>query len=168
MTNPKVNSLNRVAGFFAGVLVVAIIAVAAFGIWAMAHREPSHLVSYTQTRVRINGFSVFAQVPSTAALQEQGLAGRTVLADNQGMLWRYQPPVIPTYWMKGMRLSLDFIWIANQQVVDLTANVPVPTDSAELPRYRPAVPVTEVLEVPAGFIQRHQVKIGTKVTFFAL
>lgn len=91
-----------------------------------------------------------------------GLSGHDPMPDNQGMLFIFQNSGRYAFWMKEMRFPLDFIWIANDTVVDLTENVPVPT-SEPLPLYRPRDPVNRVLEVNAGFVGRHGVKTGDKV-----
>jgi uncharacterized membrane protein (UPF0127 family) len=63
--------------------------------------------------------------------------------------------------MRGMRLPLDFIWISDGRVAGVTRNVPA-TFPGDL--ISPA-PVTQVLEVPGGFADRHGIKTGDRVTW---
>ena len=65
-----------------------------------------------------------------------------------------------------MQIPLDFIWIEEGQVVEVTQNIPAPvagTADAELPIYQPAVPVRQMLEVSAGFADRYQIQPGDLV-----
>jgi uncharacterized membrane protein (UPF0127 family) len=89
---------------------------------------------------------------------------RKNLANNQGMLFVYQDEGRHTFWMKNMRFPLDIIWIdSNKRVVDI---------------YEFALPCKEfcktispqsaakfILEVNAGFVRKHQIKIGNTVSF---
>jgi uncharacterized membrane protein (UPF0127 family) len=83
-----------------------------------------------------------------------------------GMLFLFPERRIPTFWMFEMRFPLDFIWIDENTVVSLNQNVPSPglnAPRASIAQVRPTQPVTAVLEVPAGFIERESIKIGTQV-----
>lgn len=83
-----------------------------------------------------------------------------------GMLFLLPARDTPMFWMFEMRFPLDFIWIDQNTVVSLNENVSIPqvgASQSEIPRVQPTQPVTAVLEVPAGFIQRESIKIGTPV-----
>jgi uncharacterized membrane protein (UPF0127 family) len=72
----------------------------------------------------------------------------------------------PTFWMKGMLIPLDFIWIDGSQVVDILQNVQPPVSGqsdASLQLYSPTVEIDRVLEVNAGFVALHGIKIGDKI-----
>lgn len=117
---------------------------------------------YEHGTVVFSDTSVRVSIPTTLALQELGLGGQSSLADGQGMYWIYTTADRPSFWMKGMVIPLDFIWIANNQVVDETTQVMPPSSPTDtnLPILQPQVPVNGVLEVPAGFINRHHISIG--------
>lgn len=100
-------------------------------------------------------------VADTSTKRSQGLSGRAELGPNEGLLFTFDSPFIYTFWMKGMRFSLDFVWILKGRVVDLIENVPPPSSQYPLPRIvAPASPVDQVLEVPAGFIKKYGIKVG--------
>ncbi|MBI3573228.1 MAG: DUF192 domain-containing protein [Candidatus Kerfeldbacteria bacterium] len=120
---------------------------------------------YDQATVTLSGTKINVQIPTTVALQEQGLAGRTTLSDKQGMLWLYSQPDRYTFWMKGMLIPLDFVWIEQGHIVDLTPNVPPPAKGQlYFPIYRPVSPVTAILEVRSGFIGDHGLSTGQAVS----
>src|SRR4029077_6690395 len=95
----------------------------------------------------------------------KGLGGRTGLGPNEGMLWMYDQAGEYRFWMKDMVIALDFVWIDQGRIVDLTANVPPPTGHSvtNLPILQPKVPASNILEVRAGFIAAHGLSIDDPV-----
>lgn len=120
---------------------------------------------YQHRVVQFSDSHVFARVPTTESLKELGLGGVSTLADDEGMLWVFTTPQRATFWMKGMLIPLDFIWIENNRIVNLTAQAAPPIDpiSTDLPILDSGVPVDAVLEVAGGYIERHTLNIGDLV-----
>ncbi|MFH0928028.1 MAG: DUF192 domain-containing protein [bacterium] len=106
-----------------------------------------------------NGELVQVYIPTNEKASTLGLGKRSVLPEDYGMLWRFEPGFKPSFVMKGMRFPLDFIWIDQGKVVEVTENV-VPSSTAKIV---PTNGVTEVLEVNAGYVKRHNVLIGDEV-----
>ncbi len=117
---------------------------------------------YAQAEVIFSDQHLRVRVPTTVQLQEKGLAGVDTLSDSEGMLWIYTAPQRVAFWMKGMLIPLDFVWISDGHIVDLTENVPPPASavSTDLPIIDPGVPINDVLEVAGGYVQRHSLKVG--------
>ncbi len=109
-----------------------------------------------------NGTKVEVDIASTEPKREKGLSGRESLGEFEGMLFLHDQKARYSYWMKDMKISLDFVWIDDNIIVDITENVP-PED---IPKtyYSAAVPVDKVLEVNAGFIKEHLIRVGDKLT----
>lgn len=106
------------------------------------------------------------EIADTPDKRNLGLGGRDLLASDSGMLFLFDSPSQRVFWMKGMRIPLDFIWISGTKVVDLLPNVPPPAvnqDDNSLPRYSSTVPADKVLEVNSGYIQSKGIKIGDQV-----
>ncbi len=102
-------------------------------------------------------------VVDTPQTREQGLSGRSTLAPNEGMLFIFDSPEKLSFWMKDMLFSIDIIWIGSDwTVVDTTEHL---TPESYPTTVSPRSPAQYVLEVPAGFIQAHDVEIGRSVTF---
>jgi uncharacterized membrane protein (UPF0127 family) len=119
---------------------------------------------YSRATVEFSEIVVDASVPLTSAKEQQGLAGRTGLGSREGMLFVFDQPGRDPFWMNGMLIPLDFIWLSKNQVVDITANVPPPQPGqTELPIYRPEVQAASMLEVMGGFTAEHQIKVGDAV-----
>lgn len=96
----------------------------------------------------------------------RGLGYRDSLEKDNGMLFIYPEPVIPTFWMKGMRFNLDFVWIYEGVVVEITENVLSPiNEEDQLPLIRPKELVNWILEVNAGWVEENGVSVGDIVRF---
>ena len=109
------------------------------------------------------------EVARTTTEQRIGLSGRDQLAAGTGMLFPQRSERIAAFWMRGMLISLDFLWIGGDcRVSDVTLDVPPPDDpnqSVNLPIYSPSSPVLYVLEVNAGEVQASGITIGDAVRF---
>lgn len=118
---------------------------------------------FATTRILIGQHALNVRVPKTTAASEQGLSGVASLSDTEGMYWEFSEPSRPNFWMKGMLMPIDFLWIRDGVVTEITPNVPVPVNG-NLPLYQPKEPVTNVLEVQAGFAERYNIIVGTGVS----
>jgi len=118
-------------------------------------------------KVVINGHEIKVEIADNDVLRGQGLSGREKLAKNDGMLFIFPSAGIYSFWMKDMKFPLDFIWILDYEVVDITENVPKPasSDLDTLPSYRPNQPVNRVLEVNSGTVVSLGIKIGDKLKY---
>lgn len=101
--------------------------------------------------------TVIAEIADTPELRERGLGYRDDLADGKGMLFVYPSPSVRSFWMKGMRICLDIVWIEDGLIQGADRNAcPQPGISdADLTRYVSPVPVTFVLELPAGWLDEN-------------
>lgn len=107
------------------------------------------------------------EVASDPAAVALGLGERAGLAPGTGMLFVFDGPAVRSFWMKGMRFCLDIVWIEGGLIQGAAAGVcpaPAGTPDPALPSYTSPVPVTYVLEVPAGWLDAHGLEVGTKVT----
>src|SRR5487761_657283 len=66
-----------------------------------------------KSKVTIDNHTFMVEVATTSAQQQQGLSGRASLPQNQGMLFIFKTPDRYPFWMKGMKFSLDMIFINN-------------------------------------------------------
>ncbi len=117
----------------------------------------------------IDGVPFITEVARTGAEQAQGLSGRPELAAQTGMLFPMSRDVVASFWMRGMLISLDFVWIGSDcRVADLTQDVPPPDDpeqTTNLPIYSPSVPVRYIFEINAGEVAAFGIEIGDEVRF---
>lgn len=115
----------------------------------------------------INNHQFEIEYARTNAEIEHGLSGRTSLDQNRGMIFLFSQKALYRFWMKDMHFPLDMIWIDNDIIVDISANVPTPQnpDLSQLPTYSPRQPADKVLEINAGLAQKYSFQIGDKIVF---
>ena len=85
------------------------------------------------------------------------------------MLFVFESGRASSFWMKGMRFALDFVWISSGcEVVGVTANVPPPasnTAGSTLPTHSSPAPAAYVFEINAGEVAAHDIAAGDPVRF---
>ncbi len=145
-------------------LTAFTLSFAALGLTLLWIPGPAASQQKKVAKVHIGGVTLRVEVCNTPEERSKGLGNRERLDKDHGMLFVHDTPDIHSYWMKGMRFPLDFVWIEGGTVKDLHENVPPPrSPSDRLVMISPAVPVRYVLEVNAGWISRHGVKRGDVV-----
>lgn len=109
---------------------------------------------------------VKVEIADTQSKRSNGLGGRESLASDSGMLFIFEKVDKHGFWMKGLKFPLDFVWIKNKIVTDIYKDALVPTtgqQDQDLPIYVPSEPIDMVLEINAGFVDNHNLKIGDVV-----
>lgn len=95
----------------------------------------------------------------------KGWSDRRDMGGYDGMLFKFLARDSYAMVMRDMEFALDIIWLDDSKIVDMAPNV-APEDGrseAQLTVYRPRLPATAVLELPAGFIAQKGLKIGDTV-----
>ncbi len=130
---------------------------------------PSPTPTPTSPVVTIGGVPFTAEIADTDELRSKGLGERDSLAAQTGMLFLFPDGRTSSFWMKGMRFPLDFVWIgADCAVVDLTENVPHEppnTPNSELEIFTSASPAAYTFEINAGEVNRFGIAVGDGVQF---
>lgn len=116
------------------------------------------------SKVRIGSNIFIVDVAVSSIEKMKGLSGRDSLDANHGMLFVYDHKEQYEFWMKGMKFPLDFIWIADHTIVDISENILPPT-SIFPAIVKPQAGSDKILEVSAGTIQSTRIKIGDTVQF---
>ena len=107
------------------------------------------------------GQPIPVRIADTPAEREQGLSGSEPMDPDEGMLFRFDAPSKPSFWMKDMRFSIDIVWIGSDwTIIDITRDIAPETYPAT---FSPSHDAQYVLEVPAGFAKRRDVEIGQSV-----
>lgn len=90
-----------------------------------------------------------------------GLMFRTKLEDNKGMLFVFDKEDYYSLWMLFTFIPLEAIFIsADKKIIDI-----VQLQSHDLTAKASSVPAKYILEVPAGFSSKNDVKKGNTVYF---
>lgn len=92
----------------------------------------------------------------------RGLMFRKGLPENAGMLFVHTTEDIQSFWMKNTYIALDMIFVNSQkEIVTIQAN----TTPLREWSYASTQPALYVVEVNAGFCNRHKISEGDKIEF---
>jgi uncharacterized protein len=80
------------------------------------------LPTSAQANIASQVFSL--EVARTQEEKRIGLMNRPSLADNQGMLFPFDTPLITPFWNRDVLIPLDLIFLRNENVVSIAPNVP--------------------------------------------
>jgi len=151
-----------------GIFWVIVLAAFGVGVWMLA----TTISVVPQKKMCFVGHNaapdvcVWVKVAAIESDQVRGLSGKWFMPEQVGMLFVYDEAQFLSFWMKQMRFGLDFVWLRDDQVVDITENVGRPrTIDAERTTVAPQVPADAVLEVNAGWVERNGLAIGDIVSF---
>lgn len=114
-------------------------------------------------RISIGQTQINVEISDSTSELAKGLSGRESLDEDSGMYFVLGKKRMVNFWMKGMKFPIDIIWIDGNKVVGYVENAQLPTEH-DIPTFSSIVPVTNVLEVNAGFVQKHSLKTGDSVT----
>lgn len=117
----------------------------------------------SSSSLRLADLVIPVEIADTEAERRQGLSGRR-LAENSGMLFAEPKRHVAVYWMINMLIPLDIVWIDGDQIVKIDKNLP-PGGENPKETYSSEQPVDHVLELNAGFSERHGLKVGDRFIF---
>lgn len=113
---------------------------------------PTHVFSY--------GHVWPIDIANTKALRSLGLGGRDSYPDGRGMLFLFDTPYPYGFWMKGMRFSLDIVFLSHGRIVFIERGIR-PEDERIIV---PPVPVDQVIEFNAGGAE--DLSVGDRVWYW--
>lgn len=120
----------------------------------------------SETKIQVGSNIINVELADTPAERARGLSGRDSLATDSGMLFVFPESKKYQFWMKGMKIPIDIIFINGGKVVDFLKNVPPPQPNqkdADLPLLQPTTAVDMVLEVSSGYIDQKGIVVGDNV-----
>jgi len=158
-------------GWLAALVVALVVASIPAAVAAQA-RPPwrSPVPELPTTTVTVGDDPLVVELALTPEARSRGLGYRPGLAPGTGMLFVDDEQRPQSFWMKGMRFCLDIVWIEGGRIVGAAESVcpdPPGTADAERARFQSPVPVSYVLEVPAGWLAANGHGPGTRVVIEA-
>jgi len=157
-------AISRLGAFATTILVSSILASG-----VVAQSLPWHEPLDAQpdrTTIVVGDHELDVELAVTPQQQTLGLGYRNELPEGNGMLFVNDSAQPRSFWMKGMRFCLDIIWVESGEIVGAAESVcpdPEGTQDADRQRFVSPEPVTYVLEVPAGWLERNGYGPGTPV-----
>ena len=133
---------------------------------AACNRQPAASKAiYLSANASIGGHKLAVQIAQSPDAQSQGLSGRDLLGTDDAMYFKFSQTGKYGFWMKDMKFPLDFIWVRDSKVVEITPKVePEPgVPEASLHIYPPQELVDGIFEVNAGWVAQNQIKVGDAV-----
>jgi uncharacterized membrane protein (UPF0127 family) len=116
--------------------------------WCLAEGEPGRCIDL--------------EVPRTPRQFSMGLQMRPALPPMRGMWFAFNPPTRASFWMHRTLAPLDLLFIANNRILTIEANVPT-CSYLPCPTYGPDEPVDSVVELGAGEARRLGLRPGSPV-----
>ncbi len=105
---------------------------------------------------------VDVEIAEDNAARSQGLMFRIDLKENQGMLFTFPFENYQSFWMKNTAISLDMIFVNRAfEIVKIHKNT-TPYAEESYPSEKPA---KYVVEVVAGFTDKHNIKEGDNIVW---
>lgn len=148
--------------------MVSILLVAACVVSDELVPVPTATIDGVESIVTIGDVKFVAEVVHTKDDRMKGLSGRDHMPLGNGMLFVFEDGVASSFWMKGMKFKLDFVWIgSNCEVVSTTVNVPLPiSDSGTgLSSYASQTPAAYIFEINSGEVAEYGIELGDPVSF---
>jgi uncharacterized protein len=140
--------------FFLAITAGVLLALKIIG--ANINKEP---------QVKFPNGVIYVEIARTAGQRNQGLSDRKTLEQNRGMLFIFDKTGNYSFWMERMNFNLDFVYFADNEIVDLIENVPYPQNGEIPASVDSEKQFDKVLEINAGEIKALHLKIGDQVTF---
>lgn len=102
------------------------------------------------------------EVADNDQLRARGLMYRRTLPENAGMLFIQSLEEMQSFWMKNTYIPLDILFVnRDKEIVTIHAN----TTPLKEWNYASTKPAIYVVEVNAGFSNRHGINIGDRIEF---
>lgn len=111
------------------------------------------------------GPTIWIEIATASEERRIGLSHREELCPDCGLYFVFPEKEIQVFWMRYMHFPIDIIWIDEGRVVGYLTDVQPEREDPDSPsqRFRSPVPLRHVLEVNAGFVERHGIKTGQVV-----
>ncbi len=115
--------------------------------------------------VEVRSFIFKVEIADTIAKKQLGLGGHQALGENEGMFFPFDSASAKTFWMKGVALPIDLIWIKDNRIVGFDENLEPQGNvlDSTLTVYRSPGDVDNVLEIKAGTVKKLGLQKGDAI-----
>lgn len=117
--------------------------------------------SLSKAIINIGGNHLTASVADTELSRKNGLSNIHSIGPDEAKVFVFDKEDYHSFWMKDMNFPLDIIWVNNQNtVVDIRENIAPETYPDT---FKPAYPASKTIEVNAGWVEEHNIKVGDTI-----
>lgn len=147
---------QRVSWGLSVIRFIINVAVISLLLWVWLFRTPITTLCVGDQRLQLET----AFKPYT---RKKGLQGVESLTDREGMLFLYDDPRQPSFWMYKVLIPLDIAWLANNgRIVAVDSMELCDTHKDDCPSYQSPEPISAVVEVRSGWFEDHGVAVGDR------
>ena len=153
------------------VAVIAFLAVVALlfaGLYVLIPRlttpQPALPLATVTITTPSGPVQVSAEIADEPDEWARGLMLRSSLAEGAGMLFVFNDERVRSFWMKNTLIPLDMMFISDALTVVHIVEGAVPCEADPCPLFSSNLPARYALEVNAGFVQVHDIRVGAEVT----
>ncbi|MEK9131407.1 MAG: DUF192 domain-containing protein [Patescibacteria group bacterium] len=147
---------------FIGVIVSLLLLLFLASISRYGSYDRIPLVMNVLPHATFGDTQVTLTVADTQASRTKGLSGRPGLGADEGMLFVFEQLGYPGIWMKDMQFSIDVLWLDQTNTIVDIREVVSPETYPQV--FAPKAKSIFVIELPAGFVQEHEIKIGDQIS----
>ncbi len=115
-------------------------------------------------QIKLGSEILDCEIANTCESRARGLMGRKSLPEGKGMLFVYDRAQRLAFWMKDTLIPLSIGFFDDQKVLLKILDMDPPIGD-HLIKYRCTAPARYALEVPQGWFERHNVRVGDKFSF---
>ena len=148
--------LNNKDKIFLGVVILGI-----FLIFAQKMFFTEDAKKVDNQKIIINNIELMVEVVDDEMARYQGLSGREKFERNEGMLFVHDELKKHRYVMREMKFDLDFIFIKDDEIVDIAKNVSKDFEGT----VQGATEYNKILEVLAGWVEKNGVELGDRINY---
>ena len=113
-----------------------------------------------------NGEVIEAELATAFSERQRGLMGRPELAADRGMLFLFERPGRLTFWMFGVLIPLDLVWLdSDRRIVGLSERTPICESANTCPLFDGGAEARFVLELAAGTAEANGLAVGDVVNW---
>ena len=161
---------NKKLSFILAVIILFIFGTFLYKNFTKSPIYSTYCGNYSEKNILIGNQNIKAIIADDDCKLTLGLSGNNGLKDDQGMFFIFDKEGNYGFWMKDMKFSLDMIWINSSfEVVGIEKNVSPDTynasDKKKSEIFGESYSARYVFELPAGFSDKNNVKIGDKIIF---
>lgn len=145
------------------ILIFFLLVTFVTGIFVLSRQQTCSESYRHDGQVRAGSHKINVQIAKNSQEIETGLAGKKCLADNQGMLFKFDKPGYYPFWMKDTHMAIDIVWIdASHRVTDISSNIQPDTYPKNFTNTAPA---KDVLELKAGEASKLGLGSGSYISY---
>lgn len=111
------------------------------------------------TEIMVDSTKMLVEIAETVDEKYKGLSSRESLSENEGMLFLHENMGVHEYVMRNMKFDLDFIFIRDKEIVDIAKRISKDYRGV----VKGATVYNKVLEVPAGWVAKKNIKLGGEI-----